>query len=235
MKEKKGCFEYGIKIKDLELEDRPREKLELFGSKYLSDEELLAIILGTGSKNQNAIELARNVLREIKKQANFMDISINELMKINGIGLSKASRIVASLELAYRLNLRKNMKVEIVDSPEVVANLFMYELRNKLKENFYVLLLNTKNGIISRELISEGTLNSSLVHPREVFKPAIKKSANSIILVHNHPSGNVLPSEDDILITNRLVSAGNILGINVLDHLIIGDGDFFSFKENRDL
>lgn len=233
MMEKKKSYEYGIKIKDLELKDRPREKLELFGSKYLSDEELLAIIIGTGSKNLNAIELANEVMLKIKKQSDFMDISISELMQINGIGLSKASKIIAALELAFRLNLRKTMKVEVVNSPEIVANLFMYELKNKLKENFYILLLNTKNGIISRELISQGTLNGSLVHPREVFKPAIKKSANSIILVHNHPSGNTKPSEDDILITNRLVKAGNILGIKVLDHLIIGDGDFFSFKERK--
>lgn len=233
MMEKKKSYEYGIKIKDLELKDRPREKLELFGSKYLSDEELLAIIIGTGSKNLNAIELANEVMLKIKNQSDFMDISISELMQINGIGLSKASKIIAALELAFRLNLRKTMKVEVVNSPEIVANLFMYELKNKLKENFYILLLNTKNGIISRELISQGTLNGSLVHPREVFKPAIKKSANSIILVHNHPSGNTKPSEDDILITNRLVKAGNILGIKVLDHLIIGDGDFFSFKERK--
>lgn len=233
MMEKKKSYEYGIKIKDLELKDRPREKLELFGSKYLSDEELLAIIIGTGSKNLNAIELANEVMLKIKNQSDFMDISISELMQINGIGLSKASKIIAALELAFRLNLRKTMKVEVVNSPEIVANLFMYELKNKLKENFYILLLNTKNGIISRELISQGTLNGSLIHPREVFKPAIKKSANSIILVHNHPSGNTKPSEDDILITNRLVKAGNILGIKVLDHLIIGDGDFFSFKERK--
>ena len=225
--------EYKVRIKDIEKFDRPREKLSLYGVNNLSDEELLAIILGTGSKKLNAIELARQILNKIKSQNNHMDITLAELMTINGVGISKASTIVASLELGRRLNIRKNFKEYSINSPDSVANIFMEELGYKLRECFYILLLDTKNKIISKELISEGTLNSSLVHPREVFKPAIKKSANSIILIHNHPSGDVSPSKEDLQITDRLVETGNIIGISVLDHLIIGNGKFLSFKEKN--
>lgn len=225
--------EYKVRIKDIEKFDRPREKLSLYGVNNLSDEELLAIILGTGSKKLNAIELARQILNKIKSQNNHMDITLAELMTINGVGISKASTIVASLELGRRLNIRKNFKEYSINSPDSVANIFMEELGYKLRECFYILLLDTKNKIISKELISEGTLNSSLVHPREVFKPAIKMSANSIILIHNHPSGDVSPSKEDLQITDRLVETGNIIGISVLDHLIIGNGKFLSFKEKN--
>ncbi|MDL2310834.1 DNA repair protein RadC [Peptostreptococcaceae bacterium OttesenSCG-928-C18] len=225
--------EYYVKIKDLELQDRPREKMSVYGTESLSDEELLAIIIGTGTKENNAIDLSKDILFKIKSQANHMDISVNELTKIKGVGISKASRILASLELGRRLNIRKNIQEYKINSPSSVANIFMNELGHKLEENFYILLLDTKNKIISSEFISKGTLNTSLVHPREVFKQAIKKSANSIILIHNHPSGDIEPSDDDFLITERLIESGNILGIKVLDHLIIGDGQFLSFKEKN--
>lgn len=233
MENQKYNNEYRLRIKDLKDEDKPREKLAIHGVGYLSDEELLAVILGTGSKKHNAIELARNILNIMKKENNHMDITLNELMEIEGVGISKASKIIAALEFSKRLNIRKSFNEYTINSPNSVANIFMEELRNKLKECFYILLLNTKNRIISKELISEGTLNSSLVHPREVFKQAIKKSANSIILVHNHPSGDITPSKDDIQITKRLVETGKIVGIQVLDHLIIGDGQFLSLKEKE--
>ncbi|WP_100065091.1 RadC family protein [Miniphocaeibacter massiliensis] len=229
----KNKIEYYARIKDLDLEDRPREKMILYGIDSLSDEELLAIIIGTGTKKHNAVELSKSILLKIKSQANHMDISTDELMEIKGVGLSKSCRILASLELGRRLNIRKNIQEYKINSPTSVANIFRYELEHKLEEYFYILLLDTKNKIISKEFISKGTLNESLVHPREVFKPAIKKSANSIILVHNHPSGDIEPSREDLLITERLLQAGDIIGIKVLDHLIIGDGQFLSFKEKK--
>ncbi len=218
-------------IKEFSVFDRPREKMRDFGPSVLSSEELLAILLGTGSKRQNAIELASKVLNEIKSQNNFNDITLEELMEIDGIGLSKACTIIASLELVKRLNIRQSTKEYKINNPKSLANIFMHQLSKELREHFYIILLDTKNNIISKEEISIGTLNSSLVHPREVFKPAIKKSAKSIILLHNHPSGDVNPSNEDIRLTLRLEEAGRIIGIEVLDHLIIGDGEFLSFKE----
>lgn len=229
----KEIYERKVKIKDFKDNDKPMQKMALNGVKSLSDEELIAIIIGTGSKKNNAIELASNILDLIKSQVNHMDVSINELMTIDGVGMSKSCKIIAAFEISNRLNTRKSLDNCIINRPSSVAKIFMEDLRNKLKEYFYILLLNSKNRIISKELISEGTLNSSLVHPREVFKPAIKKSANSIILIHNHPSNDLTPSKDDILITKRLEETGNIVGIRVLDHLIIGDGQFLSLKEEN--
>lgn len=229
----KEIYEGKVRIRDFKDNDKPMQKMALNGAESLSDEELIAIIIGTGSKKYNAIELASNILDLIKSQVNHMDVSANELMTIDGVGMSKASKIVASFEISNRLNTRKSLDNCIINGPLSVANIFMEELRNKLKECFYILLLNTKNKIISKEFISEGTLNSSLVHPREVFKPAIKKSANSIILIHNHPSDDLTPSRDDILITKRLEETGKIVGITVLDHIIIGDGQFLSLKEEK--
>ena len=183
----KEIYERKLKIKDFKDDDKPMQKMALNGVKSLSDEELIAIIIGTGSKKNNAIELASNILDLIKSQVNHMDVSINELMTIDGVGMSKSCKIIAAFEISNRLNTRKSLDNCIINRPSSVAKIFMEDLRNKLKEYFYILLLNSKNRIISKELISEGTLNSSLVHPREVFKPAIKKSANSIILIHNHP------------------------------------------------
>ncbi len=229
----KEIYEGKVKIKDFRDNDKPMEKMALNGVDSLSDEELIAIIIGIGSKKHNAVELGSNILDLIKSQVNHMDISVNELMTLDGVGMSKASKIVAAFEISNRLNTRKSLDNCIIDGPSSVASIFMEELRNKLKECFYILLLNTKNKIISKEFISEGTLNSSLVHPREVFKPAIKKSANSIILIHNHPSDDLTPSRDDILITKRLDETGKIVGITVLDHIIIGDGQFLSLKEEK--
>lgn len=219
-------------MKEFSTFDRPREKMRDYGAKALSEQELMAILLGTGTKKLNALELASKVLEEIESQNNFNDITLDELMKIEGIKLSKGSTVIAAIELVKRLNIRQATKDHYkIDSPESLAKIFMNKLSGELREYFYIILLNTKNVIISAEEISIGTLSSSLVHPREVFKPAIKKSAKSIILLHNHPSGDITPSNEDIKLTLRLEEAGKLLGIEVLDHLIIGDGKYLSFKE----
>lgn len=220
-------------IKDFEACDRPREKLIREGSDSLSDEELLAIILSTGTKEKNAIELAREILADFSYEELY-DIEVGELCKINGIKLAKASKVVASLKFGKRIAKRVNERSIIkIEKSEDIYNFIKEDLSNQKNEYFYAILLDTKNVIISKELISKGTLDRSLVHPREAFKPAIKKSAKSIIFVHNHPSGNPKPSSDDFEITRRLVEAGNLLDINVLDHIIIGENNYYSLKKEN--
>ncbi len=215
------------------LENKPREKMFLQGEKSLSNAELLAIILRTGNKNKNVIELANYIINKDSQGIRYLkDISIEELCQIDGIGLSKAAQIKAALELGVRVSSYKPQKYQ-VKNPWDIYKYYMESLRYLKKEIFKVILLNTKNEIITNIDVSIGTLNSSLVHPREVFIEAIKRSANKIILMHNHPSGSIEPSNEDKKITKRLISCGELIGIEVMDHIIIGDGVYFSFKENR--
>jgi len=220
-------------IKDLDQDDRPREKLIKYGADLLTDEELLAIIIATGNKEKNVIELSKEILDTFSYE-DLADIEVAELTHINGIKNAKACSIVASLRLGKRI-AQKVMEREIIkiEKSEDIYNYLKNELANKKNEYFYAILLNTKNVIISKEVISKGTLDASLVHPREAFKAAIKKSAKSIIFVHNHPSGDVNPSKHDFLTTRNLVDVGNILDIKVLDHIIIGDNDYYSFKKEN--
>ena len=198
---------FTVSIKELEETDKPREKLYKFGLENLSEYELIAILIRSGSKKED------------------------DLMKIDGIGLSKACSIVSALELSKRLNMRECVDNFSIGSPKSVADIFMNILRDEMKEHFYVLLLDTKNKIISWDEISKGDLNSSIVHPREVFKYALRYSANSIICLHNHPSGDPTPSSQDIDITKRLEEVGDLVGIRLLDHIIIGYNKYVSLKE----
>lgn len=220
-------------IKDLDQDDRPREKLIKYGADLLTDEELLAIIIATGNKEKNVIELSKEILDTFSYE-DLADIEVAELTHINGIKNAKACSIVASLRLGKRI-AQKVMEREIIkiEKSEDIYNYLKNELANKKNEYFYAILLNTKNVIISKEVISIGTLDVSLVHPREAFKPAIKKSAKSIIFAHNHPSGDYSPSNDDFKTTKRLVKAGDILDIEVLDHIIIGKDGYYSFKKEN--
>ena len=220
-------------IKDFNQEDRPREKLISKGADSLSDEELLAIIIGTGTKEKNVIELSREILETFSYES-LSDIQVSELTKIKGVKSAKASSIVASLRFGQRI-AQKTMekKIRKISSSEDIYNYLKNELTDKKNEYFYAILLDTKNDIISKEVISIGTLDVSLVHPREAFKPAIKKSAKSIIFAHNHPSGDYSPSNDDFKTTKRLVKAGEILDIEVLDHIIIGKNGYYSFKKEN--
>ena len=219
-------------VKSMALEERPREKMLKQGEKTLSNAELLAILLRTGTKNKNAIELANYIINKDLQGIRYLqDITIEELCEIDGIGLTKAAQIKAALELGVRVASAKpeNYKIK---NPWDVYKYYMDSLRYLKREVFKVVLLNTKNQIICDVDVSIGTLNSSLVHPREVFRQAIKRSSNKIILIHNHPSGSVEPSKEDKNITNRLIECGEIIGIEVIDHIIIGDGVYYSFKEN---
>ena len=214
-------------------EKLPREKIISKGVESLSNSELIAVLLRTGTKDKSVKELANDVLVHDSQGIRFLkEASIEELCSIDGIGISKASLIKAALELGVRISGSVPDKYSI-RNPWDIYQYYMESMRYLNHEVFKTVLLNTKNEIISDIDVSSGTLNSSLVHPREVFKYAIKKSANKVILMHNHPSGCTKPSNEDINITKRLVECGKIIGIEVIDHIIIGDGSYFSFKENK--
>ena len=211
-----------MRIKDIALEQRPRERLRRDGADKLSDAELLALLIQHGSKGESAVDLSNRLIStfEIDK---LNSLSLQELMKIKGIGLAKASKLIAAFELSKRVSSGKICE-KIVKNPSDIALHYMEKLKDLKKEHFIAVFLDSKNKIIKDEVISIGTLNSSLVHPREVFKEAIKCSANSIILVHNHPSGSVEASDEDYRVNKVLIEAGELVGIKVLDHLIVGDG-----------
>lgn len=215
-----------MKIKDIPKFDRPREKMEKYGFGKLSDVELLAILLRTGTKDLNVLKLSQKILQKFEKEK-FVNVTIDDLKSIHGIGVSKACEIIACFELGRRL--LKGKKSSILLSPKDVWER-MEDIRGSKKEHFVVFYLDSRSQEIQRDIISIGTLNESLVHPREVFENAIKKNAASIIIAHNHPSGNLEPSEDDLMITKRLAEAGKILGIEVVDHIIAAKNSFLSFK-----
>lgn len=208
---------------------RPRERMAARGEEYLSNAELLAILLGNGTRDLSATELAEQLLIQYQGLRFIKDLSFEELQNIKGIGLAKATRIKAAAELGRRLATSYNTKDRITCA-EDVANHVMEEMRFLDREQFRCMYLDRKNQVLAVEIISIGGLAGTQVHPREVFKPAIKRSAASIILIHNHPSGDPQPSPEDIGVTRRMVEAGVLLGIEVLDHIIIGDGRFVSLK-----
>jgi DNA repair protein RadC len=220
-----------LTIKDMPLEERPRERMNVIGAGKMSNAELIAILLRTGYHEETAIRLAERVISQAGGLRYLPDYTLEELQEIKGIGLAKAVQIQAALELGRRMSSTLRPENFLLSSPQEVASFLMEEMRYYRKEYFKIILLNTKNHIISVEDISIGSLNSSIVHPREIFNLPVKKSAASIILVHNHPSGDPTPSREDLEVTKRLVEAGNLLGINVLDHIIVGEGKFLSFKE----
>lgn len=221
-----------ITVKEMALEERPREKMLSNGEKSLSNAELLAIILRTGTKKQSVLELANYILNKDSQGIRWLkDITVQELCEIDGIGISKATQIKAALELGIRISSAKPTKYKVTN-PWDIYKYYMESLRYLNKEIFKIILLNTKNEIICDIDVSVGTLNMSLVHPREVFREAIKRNSNNIILMHNHPSGNIEPSNEDKKVTLRLIKCGELIGIEVIDHIIIGDGLYYSFKEN---
>jgi len=218
-------------IKDVPKEDRPRERLLKHGAGHLSNQELLAILLGSGTKEESVIALSNRVLMHFEGLKLLTDATIEELMAIKGIGVAKGVLLLATIELGKRMNQYKPDDKYIIRSPDDGANYIMEEMRSLKQEHFVVLFLNTKNQVIHRQTIFIGSLNASIVHPREVFREAVKRSAASIIVAHNHPSGDPSPSQEDIHVTRRLVESGKMIGIELLDHLIIGDRKFISLKE----
>jgi DNA repair protein RadC len=218
-------------IKQLPPELRPRERLLAAGPSALSDGELLGLLFGIGSQEKTAVELAGEVIGEAGGLHGLYEVSVYELVKVKGIGEAKACIILAAVELGRRIGQVRNPGRPVISSPADVDRLLRGRIANLDRENFVVVLLNTKNEVIETSAVSVGTLSASLVHPREVFKPAVRASAASVILAHNHPSGKVEPSKEDREVTRRLGEAAEILGIEVLDHVIVGDG-YFSLKEH---
>ena len=227
--EKMGRRRYTIKQLPPEL--RPRERLLTAGPSALSDGELLGLLFGIGSREKTAVELAGEVISAAGGLHGLYDVSVHELTEVNGIGEAKACIILAALELGRRIGQVRNPGRPVISSPADVDRLLRGRIANLDRENFVVVLLNTKNEVTDTSLVSVGTLSASLVHPREVFKPAIRASAASVILAHNHPSGEVEPSREDREVTKRLKESAKILGIEVLDHVIVGDG-YYSMKEH---
>ena len=221
-------------IKELPACERPREKMMSGGISYLSNSELLAILLRTGTRDKSALHLAEEVLALKSSGILFLsECTAEELAGIKGVGIAKACQILAGVELGRRIATKPRGDKAMVNSPESIVSLFMEEMRYYKKETFNILMINAKGEILGTETISMGDLSSTVIHPREVFLPAVRRSAAAVAFIHNHPSGDPQPSREDIAATNKLVDAGKIMGITVWDHIIIGDGNYVSFREKQ--
>jgi DNA repair protein RadC len=223
--------DFSFTVRDLPRQERPRERLQKFGPEALSAQELLALIIGRGIPQKSVMSIAQELLVRFGNVRAISHATIEELSQIKGIGLAKAAQLKACFELGKREELEPELKNFDIKDPESVVKAIRASIKDKAKEHFKLILLNPRNKIIGISTISIGTLNASLVHPREVFKDAIVHSAASVVLAHNHPSGDPEPSEDDLKITKKLVESGKILGIEVIDHIIIGKNNFCSYKE----
>lgn len=220
-----------LTIKQLPPELRPRERLIQFGAGSLSNAELLAIVLGTGTKNKTTVQLSEKLLSHFQTLGSLGKSTIEELCGIGGIGKVKATKVLAALELGRRAGMASPSERFTINSPEDVARLLMPDMRYLDREHFKALILNTKHQVLRSVDISIGSLNSSVVHPRELYKMVIRHNGAAVIVAHNHPSGDPTPSSEDIAVTKRLTEAGQVLGIDLLDHIILGDGRFVSLKE----
>ncbi|HHW99052.1 MAG TPA: DNA repair protein RadC [Firmicutes bacterium] len=217
-------------IKEMAEQERPRERMLRLGPKALSNAELLAIILGTGVRGESALHLADRLLTRFGDVRGLLELSTDELQKEPGIGIAKACQLAAISEFAVRI-AESRLPGTVIRQPRDLAVLLMPYFQQLTQEEFVVVLLDTKNKVISRQTVFRGSLNASIVHPREVFKYAIRHSAAAVLVAHNHPSGDPTPSREDIDVTRRLVEAGKIVGIEVLDHVVFGDGKTVSMKE----
>lgn len=220
-----------VMIKNVPKQDRPRERLMELGPSHLSNQELLAILLGSGTKQESVMELSNRLLVHFEGITLLKDAAVEELTAIKGIGAAKAVQLLAAVEFGKRMHKMKPVERYMIRSPEDGADFIMEEMRDLKQEHFICLFLNTKNQVLHRQTIFIGSLNASIVHPREVFKEAVKRSAASIICAHNHPSGDPTPSQEDIQVTHRLKECGKMIGIELLDHIVIGDRTFISLKE----
>jgi DNA repair protein RadC len=221
-------------IKEIPLNDRPREKMAANGAAVLTDAELIAILLRTGTAEKSAIDIASEMTADGGLYKRLAGITrLNELTNIKGLGQAKAATVLAALEIGRRIASAKPIEKIHLSCPQDVADFLMPRLRYAAKEQFVVILLNNKNKVIGTEVVSEGSLSSSIVHPREVYAPAILHHAAAIMVAHNHPSGDPKPSIEDEEVTRQLLRSGKVLGIPMIDHVIIGDGNYYSFLENE--
>lgn len=225
-----------VKIKDLPINERPRERLINHGVENLSNEELLAIILKTGTKDTSAKGLASLILSQVENIGDLQNKNYKQLLKVKGIGPSKAAVILACIELGKRINNKiSNIQNLKADNPKVVFEYYSSLLGRKKQEHFYAIYLDNQKRVIEDKLLFIGTINKSLIHPQNIFKEAYMLDASAIICLHNHPSGNVIPSKDDINMTKNLVEIGNLFGIKVVDHIIVGSDKYYSLFENGDI
>jgi DNA repair protein RadC len=226
---------YHSRIKDWPEDERPREKLRKRGADNLSDAELLAILLRTGTGSVTAVDLAKSLLIEFKSLRELAERDIGEYEQYKGIGSTKSITLAAAFEIGRRIAAGARPQRIAVLSPNAIAERYIHLLETVKQEEFRVILLDTANTIIGEQVVTRGSLNISVVHPREVFKKAIANSAAGIIVLHNHPSGNPSPSEEDRQITKTLSEAGKIIGIQLLDHIIIAGRNYYSFIEHKEL
>ena len=222
-----------IKFKDIPITDRPRERLKKYGCENLSNEELLAIILKVGTKDLSVLDVSRSILANYGDVKNLNYATLNKLKSLKGVGEVKATVILASIELGRRIyQTSTSLKKYNINNPRDIVSYYKEVFKDKKQEEFHIIYLDVKNNIITTKKMFIGTLNKSLVHPREIFKDAYLNSAAKIVCVHNHPSGDPQPSIEDRQLTAVLLAAGQTLGIPLLDHLIIGDGAYYSFQED---
>ncbi len=220
-----------LMIRDFPEEERPRERFEQNGPESLSNHELIAILLRTGTKEESVLQLSNRLLTNFEGFRLLKDATLDEITAIKGIGKAKAIQVLAAVEIGRRISNLTYDDRYVIRTPEDGANYVMNDMRFLAQEHFVCLYLNTKNQVLHKKTVFIGSLNASIVHPREVFKEALRRSAASVICFHNHPSGDPAPSREDIEVTKRLVESGKILGIELLDHVIIGENKFVSLKE----
>ena len=222
--------EQNVNIRDIEEAERPRERLLTLGSGVLSDADLIAVLFGSGSAGESVLETATRVARSVNLRR-LRQVAVEELLGVKGMGPARAAQLLAAAEIGRRL-WPEGDPIPLIRGPESVYEL-THDIRSSNREHFVGFYLNSRNQVLRREIISIGSLNASIVHPREVFVPAIAVSAASLILAHNHPSGDATPSEEDLAITRRIQEAGRLLGIELLDHVVVARGTYVSFKERR--
>lgn len=225
-----------VRIKDIPESDRPVERLITNGSESLNNIELLTILIKSGTKQKSAKNLAEEIVKEIGDIHQLKNLNLEQLKKIKGIGIKKAATILAAIELSKRINDEYNTLNNVkINNSSLVYKYYKNKIGDKLQEYFYCIYLNSAKKVIKDKLLFIGTINQSIVHPREIFKEAYLLSASSIICVHNHPAGSIFPSKEDIDLTNKLVEIGNLLGVKVVDHVIITKNNYYSFFENNDI
>jgi DNA repair protein RadC len=222
-----------MKISEIPFEERPREKAIINGIETLSNIELLAIIIRSGTRNKSAIELSFEVFNHFKNINNLMNSSLSELKKIKGLDNAKSISILASLEFAKRCTFIKKEKRQHIDNSKDIFELLKDKYRNEQQENFIIVFLDSRNDVICTHLLFKGSVSSSNIHPRDIFREAMKNNANRIIIAHNHPSGDPSPSESDLITTKSLLEISRFIAIPIVDHVILGDQTYFSFKENK--
>lgn len=225
-----------VLIKDIPKADRPIERLVTHGVENLTNEELLTILIKTGTKDTSAKTLANEILKNVSNITELKNLNLKKLSKVKGIGISKSASILSAIELGKRINQKIISLNDIkFTNAELVYNYYKNIIGDKKQEYFYCIYLDNSKKIINDKLLFIGTVNQSIVHPREIFKEAYELSASSIICVHNHPAGTILPSKEDLKLTNKLVEIGNLLGIKVIDHIIITKDNYYSLYENNDI